>query len=257
MFRIVLVSDDKQAYIQLSQKCNSLNFTSKIIRCDDFKNILVKPDLIIIDLDYIKVENKDNINYPFMLLSKEAWSCDSQVCQNYLIKTYMLGGIDLIMNPINDIGIEKIKRYLLNKSNEIITDYHMQGEVTISFSKILTRDLKGAKRGNYPYSIIALKLYTKVDIEDIKNYLTASFRETDTPLVYSENIIVISMPFCDLEGIVVVSNKVTKLINEKFKINAIVVGATNDNEIDDPTVLLDDCLSRLQNNSNFISVSNL
>ncbi|MBU3173298.1 hypothetical protein [Clostridium estertheticum] len=169
------------------------------------------------DLDETKNQN-------FVVVSENLAASESG---NLISECYKRGTLECMINPENSTMIfVKIKRLLTDFQYEIIKEEI----ITLKMNDVIRKDIKGAGRGKYDYTLLGIHIEatSKKDINEVKSLLKSNIRETDTLTIYNENILLVSMPFCDKSGSVIVKEKLKKLINTNLKFKTYLTSATLD-----------------------------
>lgn len=195
---------DQQIYKELVDRLKVLGVEVKALE-DNQRDI---------DIDFY-IYNVDNpeefaisTNKPFVIVS-------SLNDSKYLVKSHKLGALDYISKPFIDIEriVKRLQRIL---ENENTVEAHIKCEQINKVDKLIEIEIKRAHRGKYPIALASVvfeeKLSKEVLIKLIDTIKTV-LRDSDSCMPYFESSIIITLPFADKVGAIIVVRKIADLLN--------------------------------------------
>jgi two-component system, chemotaxis family, chemotaxis protein CheY len=151
-------------------------------------------------------------NIPIIIISKFT-------DKKYIIKAIESGAVEYIAKPYNEETVLSKMCRVLGIPFEKTEDNTLDEDIiTFSFSEMFNREIKAASRGGYPLSLILVTITPKAhssksqdEINTILSILNkvirTNLRETDTSFHYSQDYLIILLPFTDKTGIKAIEKK--------------------------------------------------
>lgn len=246
MKKLVFITNIKEKYENLIKKIQNdieddSNINVEFANVDNVK--LEQGCLYVLEAKNEKDLSIADAEYPFIVISD---CCDTGLTKTLAVQAYKKNVLDILLNPGTEECIyTKIKRYLFDYEKIFDSQSQLPETITLGFYDVISRDIKGATRGEYDYSLIGLYINKNKNKEIIRDFVNKNVRETDTPMLYGDNLF-ISLPFCDREGTYVVIDKLNKLIKEKYKFNVNCSSATLGVDGDTKEELVDYVVSNMK-----------
>ncbi len=139
--------------------------------------------------------------------------------KKYVIKAIENGADDYISRPYEDNVVLKKLEKALNLPDGHVPEENFDDFLVINFDEMLSRELSAAARGNYKLSVIMITLLDEnIDYDEVTRLMRfimqSRLRNTDSVFRLGMDRIVAILPFTDVEGRKVVSQKLEKFFNE-------------------------------------------
>lgn len=234
----VLIVEDSNI-VRLEVKRALRHFDVELLELNNAEDIFLFPkryqkiDLILLDItlpgmDGLTALEKINENreWPYIPVIMLTGRADRRTVQralkagavNYIRKPFSIGElldrIERVLGPLN------LKQTRDNSSELSLEDY-LKGEI------------KRAKRGKYPVSLVEIKIHEElqsfanlVKLQELQKNVTEQLREVDTVFITETRNLMLILPFTDLQGREVVAEKICKLLQKQGCQNSTCTKAT-------------------------------
>jgi hypothetical protein len=204
MKTIGIYNYDEKTYTNLAERLKEEDILLKPLENGMVDNTI---DLYIFDIDNEQDIDNIKLDRPFAIVS-------SITGPKYIIKSGKLGALDFISRPFIDLEVtaKRIQRLIVGNEHNSTQNSLFQNPKNY---KLIDIEIKRADRGKYPLTLAAVTFESRLNRETlirVIDKIKTVLRESDSCIPFSEQNIMIVLPFADKPGSVIVSKKITDVL---------------------------------------------